>query len=520
MRNSLMSTIAAAVVVIVASVVLSAFGQAGMTWHLLTANVPANVRSQIRVQLVDGAEKPIAHTMTLLSSRIDMGPDNMPTMTAPLRQLPSSEPGIVSFETNLYAPGRWALSLSAKVDGIAKPVSGSVVITAGEKRAQTSPTKGPRRILFYRNGMGLPDTSPVPKKDSMGMDYVPVYSDQVSATPGTFRLTTEKIQRAGVRTELVKRIALTNTVRATGTIAADESKQAVLTTKFDGFVEKLFVSTTGALVHKGQAVASVWLQTPDVVTRMGPDVVTRQIDYIVALQDKNQAAMDQAVRNLRNYGIPDSAIAEIRRSGRATRSITLSAPLNGTVLEKAVVEGMHFNAGDALFKTADLSTVWVLAQVSERDLAGLRLGQTAKISFRDAPDLSSLGKISFISPVINPDTRTAQVRIAVNNAGGLLRIGQYADVSIEAPVSDRPVLAIPGSAVIDDGSRQIAFVALPGGVFQPRALVLGARAGGYDEVRSGLSEGDRIVTSGNFLIDAESNLQTALQTFKPAGPSK
>jgi len=230
--------------------------------------------------------------------------------------------------------------------------------------------------------------------------------------------------------------------------------------------------------------------------------------------------MDQAVRNLRNYGIPDSAIAEIRRSGRATRSITLSAPLNGTVLEKAAVEGMHFNAGDALFKTADLSTVWVLRQVSERDLAGLRLGQTAKISFRDAPDLSSLGRISFISPVINPDTRTAQVRIAVNNAGGLLRIGQYADVNIEAPVSDLPVLAIPSSAVVDDGSRQIAFVALPGGVFQPRALVLGARVGGYDEVRSGLSEGDRIVTSGNFLIDAESNLQTALQTFTPAGPSK
>ncbi len=520
MRNSLMSTIAAAILVVVASVVLSAFSQAGMTWHLLTANVPVNVQSQIRVQLVDGAGKPVARTVTLLSRRIDMAPDGMPTMTAPLRQLPLTEPGIVSFETNLNAPGRWALSLSAKVDGVAKPVTGSVVITAGEKRTEASPATGPRRILYYRNSMVPTDTSPVPKKDAMGMDYIPVYSDEVSAKPGTFRLTTEKIQRAGVRTDIVGRMQLTNSVRATGTVAADESRQAVLTTKFDGFVEKLFVSTTGAHVRKGQAVARVWLQTPDVVTRMGPDVVTRQIDYIVALQDKNQAAMDQAVRNLRNYGIPQSAIAEIRRSGRATRSITLSAPLNGTVLEKAVVEGMHFNAGDALFKTADLSTVWVLAQVSERDLPGLRPGQAAKITFRDDPGASFNGKVSFIYPVVNADTRTVQVRIIVANPDGQLRVGQYADVNIHVPVSSSAVLAIPESAVIDDGSRQIAFVALSGGVFQPRKLTLGARVGGYAEIRSGLSEGDRIVTSGNFLIDAESNLQTALQSFTPAGKSK
>jgi membrane fusion protein, copper/silver efflux system len=520
MRNSLISTIAAAILVIAASIVLSAFSQAGLTWHLLTVNVPANVQTQIQLQLVDGAGKPFARTVTLLSSRIDMGPDNMPTMTAPLRTLPSKEPGTIAFETNLYAPGRWALSLSAKVDGVSKPVTGRVVIAAGERRAEAPPAKGPRRILYYRNSMGLPDTSPVPKKDAMGMDYIPVYSDEVFATPGTFRLTTEKIQRAGVRTEVVRRMQLTNAVRATGTVAADESKQAVLTTKFDGFIEKLFVSTTGAQVRKGQAVARVWLQTPDVVTRMGPDVVTRQIDYIVALQDKNQAAMDQAVRNLRNYGIPDSAIAEIRRSGRATRSITLSAPLNGTVLEKAVVEGMHFNAGDALFKTADLSTVWVLAQVSERDLPGLRPGQTAKITFRDDPGASFDGKVSFIYPVVNADTRTVQVRILVANPDGQLRVGQYADVSIHVPVSGSAVLAIADSAIMDDGTRQVAFLALPNGVFQPRKLALGARVGGYAEIRSGLSEGDRIVTSGNFLIDAESNLQTALQTFTPPGASK
>jgi Cu(I)/Ag(I) efflux system membrane fusion protein len=179
---------------------------------------------------------------------------------------------------------------------------------------------------------------------------------------------------------------------------------------------------------------------------------------------------------------------------------------------------MHFSAGDTLFKTADLSNVWVLAQVSERDLPGLRPGLAAKISFRDDPGASFDGKVSFIYPVINADTRTVQVRIIVANPDGQLRIGQYADVNIQVPVSGGTVLAIPNSAIIDDGSRQIAFAALPGGLFQPRRLVLGARVGGYDEVRSGLSEGDRIVTSGNFLIDAESNLQTAMQSF--AGSSK
>jgi Cu(I)/Ag(I) efflux system membrane fusion protein len=512
MRNSLTSMIAAAILVIVASVVLSAFGQAGLTWHLLTANVPANVQTRIRVQLVDGAGKPFARTVTLLSSRIDMGPDNMPTMTAPLRTLPSKEPGTIAFETNLYAPGRWALSLSAKVDGVPKPVTGTVVISAGEKRAEASPAKGPRRILYYRNGMGLSDTSPAPKKDAMGMDYVPVYSDEVSAAPGTFRLTTQKIQRAGVRTDLVKRMQLTNAVRATGTIAADESKQAVLTARFDGFVEKLFVSTTGERVRAGQPLMRVWIQSPE--------ILIKEADLIGSLESHATQHADQAAAMLRQYGVPPSLIAEMRRTGQPTRTITIVAPIGGTVLEKAAVDGMHFTAGDTLFKMADLSNVWVLAQVSERDLPGLRPGLAAKISFRDDPGASFDGKVSFIYPVVNADTRTVQVRILVANPDGQLRVGQYADVNIHVPVSGSAILAIPESAVIDDGSRQIAFVALPGGVFQPRALVLGAHVGGYDEVRSGLSEGDRIVTSGNFLIDAESNLQTALQTFKPAGTSK
>ena len=362
-----------------------------------------------------------------------------------------------------------------------------------------------RRILYYRNAMGLPDTSPVPKKDSMGMDYIPVYSDDVPATPGIFRLTTDKIQRAGVRTGMVMRMRLVNSVRATGTVAADESRQAILNARFDGFVEKLFVSTTGAPVRAGQTLMRVWIQSPE--------ILIREADFVGSLASKEPAHAAQAASLLREYGIPQSAIAEMRRTGQPLRTLAITAPVGGTVLEKPVVEGMHFKAGDTLFKTADLSTVWVLAQVSERDLAHLHEGLTAKVTFPDDPGASFEGRVAFIYPDINPDTRTALVRLILANPGGKIRIGQYADVQIDAPASAGPVLAIPDSAVIDSGARQVAFVAKPDGVFEPRELVLGARAGGYDEVRSGLSKGERIVISGNFLINAESNLKAALGTF-------
>ena len=378
--------------------------------------------------------------------------------------------------------------------------------------ADVSPAAGQRKILYYRNAMVPTDTSPVPKKDSMGMDYVPVYGDEAPAAPGTFRLTTEKVQRAGVRTEIVRRMALADPVRATGTVAADESRQAVLTVKFDGFVEKLFVSTTGSQVRAGQPLMRVWIQSPE--------ILIKEADFIGSLQSNAPQHAESAASLLRQYGVPASLITEMRRTQQPTRTITIVAPQGGTVMEKLVVEGMHFAAGDTLFKTTDLSSVWVLAQVSERDLAGLRPGQTAKVSFRDDPGVSFDGTVSFIYPEISADTRTAQVRIVVANPAGLLRVGQYADVSIDPPATSGPVIAIPDSAIIDDGSRQIAFVALPDGVFQPRTLKLGARTGGYDEVVSGLSEGERIVTSGNFLIDAESNLQTALQNFPQAGKAQ
>ncbi len=374
---------------------------------------------------------------------------------------------------------------------------------------------GKGRVLYYRNPMGLADTSRVPKKDSMGMDYIPVYEGQDES--GIVTVSPQRVQMLGVKTAPVEiRSSLTRSIRATGTIQADESRLAVVTTKFDGFVEKLFVSTTGASVRKGQPLAQVWIQTPDVVTQMGPDVITRQIDYIVALQEHNADSINQAARNLRNYGIPDSAIAEIRRTGRATRSITISAPLSGTVLEKTATQGMHFNAGDPLFKTADLSTVWLLADVAEQDFGNVQTGEAAHVSFVAYPGRMFTGSVDFIYPSLMAATRTGRVRIVLPNTNSLLRESMYASVSIDSPESaGGQALVVPDSAVIDSGARQVVIVARGEGKFEPRVVRIGAHGDGYIQVLDGLKVGEQVVVSANFLIDAESNLRAALQAFSP-----
>jgi Cu(I)/Ag(I) efflux system membrane fusion protein len=372
---------------------------------------------------------------------------------------------------------------------------------------------GKGKILYYRNPMGLPDTSPVPKKDSMGMDYVPVHEGEDES--GVVTVSPARLQMLGVRTVPVEtRAALNRSIRATGSVQAAENSLAVVNTKFDGFVEKLFVSTTGAQVRAGQPLAQVWIQTPDVTTRMGPDIVTREVDYIVALQQHDEAAMARALQNLRNYGIPDSAIAEIRRTGNATRSITVTAPFSGTIIEKPAIEGMRFSTGDPLFKIANLSKVWVMADVAEQDLGTIHQGQPAHMSFVAYPGRSFDGTVDFIYPSLITSTRTGRVRIVLANKDGLLRESMYATVTIDPGVaSSMSALSVPESAVIDSGGAQIVLVAKGQGQFEPRPVRIGVRGNRVVQILSGLKPGEQVVAGANFLIDAESNLRAALRTF-------
>lgn len=483
---------------------------ASPTWEAVKAEVSVGKSVRLEVRLAGGSAAPGSITVT--SSRIDMGPDGMPTMSAPLRQVESKTPGVLAFEADLPMAGRWALTLTAKVDGQADPVKGSVVFTAGEKRSEAAPpadSSQERRILYYRNPMGLPDTSPVSKKDSMGMDYIPVYSDEVSGPAGTIKITPEKVQKAGVRTEVVERRELSRTVRAVGAIVPDESRLAVVAVKFGGFVEELLVPTTGVEVRAGQPIARVWIESTE--------ILQKQADFLTALRGGASRGGDigSTERNLRLFGIPSQAIDQLRRTGEPVRSVVLNAPANGTVLEKPAVVGMRFTTGDTLFRMADLSTVWAMVQVSERDLALIRPGQTATITLKAYPSEAVEGRVALVYPELDMATRTARVRIELPNRNGLLRSGLYAEAAIRSSVGDGPVIAVPGSAIIDSGTRQVAFVAKDDGTFEPRDLTLGSRGNGYVEVRKGLAEGEKIVTSGNFLIDAESNLRTALSAFTP-----
>ena len=394
-----------------------------------------------------------------------------------------------------------------------KPVFGD----AEPALPQASAMAVQKKIKYYRNPMGLPDTSPVPKKDSMGMDYIPVYEGEDES--GIVTVSPARLQMLGVRTMPVQtRSGLSRSIRATGTVQAAEDSLAVVNTKFDGFVEKLFVSTTGTVVRAGQPLAQVWVQTPDVTTRMGPDIVTREVDYIVALQQRDEAAQARALQNLRNYGIPDSAIAEIRRTGQATRQIIISAPRSGVIIEKPAIEGMRFNTGDPLFKIADLSKVWVMADVPEQDLGLIQKGQTARVSFVAFPGLSFSGTVDFIYPALTANTRTGRVRIVLPNPEGRLRESMYATVTVDTPAGSGTVLAVPDSAVIDSGARQVVLVMKGQGRFEPRAVKIGVRGDGQAQILDGLKPGEQVVVGANFLIDAESNLRAALQTVTAAEP--
>ncbi|HEX4077381.1 MAG TPA: efflux RND transporter periplasmic adaptor subunit [Rhizomicrobium sp.] len=400
-----------------------------------------------------------------------------------------------------------------------KPVYAERSAPPGKQTASAnSQAAKPGRILYYRNPMGLPDISPVPKKDPMGMDYIPVYAGENEA--GVVTVSPARLQMLGVKTAPVQvRSSLTRNVRATGTIQADESGLADVTTKFDCVVEKLFVSTTGAKVHAGEPLARVWIQTPETMMQIGPDVVTREIDYVVALQDENPAEIAAAEHVLREYGLPDSSIAEIRRTGRATRSVTITAPRDGVVLDKPAIEGKHFNTGDPLFRIADLSTVWLMADVEEQDLGAIRVGETARAALVAYPGRTFTGKVDFIYPTLMAGTRTGRVRIVLPNPDGSLRESMYANVAIETPVtSGARVVVVPDSSVIDSGTRQVVLVVRGEGRFEPRTVHIGAEGGGYTQILDGVKSGEQVVVSANFLIDAESNLRAALSSFGSGGP--
>ena len=375
---------------------------------------------------------------------------------------------------------------------------------------QSEPTSTGRKILYYRNPMGFPDTSPVPKKDPMGMDYIPVYADEQD-DPNTVKVSLDKIQRAGVRTEKVASLPITRTVRGIGTVEHDESLLWVVTVRSDGYVEDLFVNKTGQHVAKGEPLFRFY----------SAQIQLAQADLVVAMRAEGAAAKSATSRNvagaiqrLRNLDVPESRIDEVRNSLTNPRTIDWVSPATGDVIEKKIIEGQRVMAGDELFRIADHASVWVVAEVAEADIGAITVGMPATVTLRALAGEPHEGAVSFIYPeMMKPETRTISVRIELPNPDGKMKPGMYADVVFRAGEGDAPATAVPDSAVIDSGTRQVVLVAKGEGRFEPREVKLGRRGGGYTEITSGLQLGEEVVTSATFLIDAESNLKAALQAF-------
>jgi Cu(I)/Ag(I) efflux system membrane fusion protein len=400
--------------------------------------------------------------------------------------------------------------------GIATLPMASNPATTGSSAAAAKPEK---KLLFYRNPMGLPDTSPVPKKDPMGMDYIAVYegesADDDAASPNQVNISSQKVQKLGVRTELAQRRSLDKLVRAAGRIEPDERRIAMVSAKFEGYVDRLHVNTTGQWVTKGQPLFEVY----------SPELVSVQREYAIAVQGAESLKgadspaqlgmgrlVESSLQRLKNWDISEEQIKALMASGETRRTMTFRSPVAGVVTEKKAVQGMRFMPGEALFQVSDLSAVWVIADVFEQDLGLVKTGAKAKVKINAYPGKPYSGTVTYVYPTLNSETRTVPVRVELANPGGLLKPGMFAEMELVA-ASKGQVLTVPVSAVIDSGTRQVVLVQLKEGRFDPREVKLGARSDNYIEVMEGIQEGEQVVVAANFLIDAESNLKAALAGF-------
>jgi len=376
---------------------------------------------------------------------------------------------------------------------------------------------GVKPISVFRDGWAEPAVPAVPSVPTIlklhgstnWLTAYPVYEGE-DTDDGSIKLSPGKIQRTGVKSERAEPRVIRMAIRAPGTIQLDERRISVISMRAESWVQKVTDVTTGTRVTKGQPLMEIY----------SPAVASAAAEYVATITSKTTGGQGLYGRGSRqrlvNLDVPDAAIAAMEKTGSVPIAIDWLAPRDGIVLERNAIEGMRAQPGDVLFRVADISVVWAMIDVAERDLGSLALGQAVIVKARSFPGREFSGKIAVVYPQLNRETRTARVRVELTNADSILLPDLYVDAEIETG-SPQPVLAVPESAVLDTGSRQAVFVERGQGRFEPRDVKLGHRGGGYVEVREGISEGELIVVSANFLIDAESNLKAALKGFSDAG---
>jgi len=357
----------------------------------------------------------------------------------------------------------------------------------------------------------------VKKADDMEMKNLSIESIQKEGkmqevAPGTVQISPEKQQLIGVKFGTVEMRPLEKIIRTVGRVDYDEKRIVTVSPKIGGWIEDLYVDFTGRFVSKGEPLLTIY----------SPELVSTQEEYLIALRAKKELAKspfpevagsgnslaESAKRRLKLWDISDDKIKALEESGQVKKTLTLHSPFSGFVLEKAAYNGMNVMPGIALFKLADLSVVWLYADIYEYELPFIRLGQQASVQLSYIPGEIFTGKAIYIYPSLNPETRTAKVRFEIPNPNGKLKPEMYANVEIKVHLGQK--LTVPEGAVIDTGLRQMAIVDKGSGYFEPREVKVGAKVENYYEVIKGLKAGERVVTSANFLIDSESKLKEAV----------
>ena len=384
--------------------------------------------------------------------------------------------------------------------------------------AENNKEESGRKILYWRAPMDPNEIYDHPGKSKMGMDLVPVYEDEGSGK-GIVKIDPAVEQNMNLKTEVVQKKKLSGRVITNGVLTTDEQNEYIVTTRVNGWVEKLYVNYTGQVVKKGEKLMDIY----------SPELVAAEQELLTALSYQSNvknstinnvsASGDELLKNaerkLELLEIPQEEINRLKETGEIKTDMTLYAQKGGTVLEKNVIEGQKIMAGAPLLHIADLSRLWLNADIYEYELNKFNLGSKANIKFNFLPGKIFEGRISFIYPTIDTKSRTAKIRIDMNNPNGNLKPEMFANVEIEGKnLGDYPV--VPENAVIRSGMNNIVIIVLGGGKFKPQQVELGDYSDGYYQVLNGLDAGTSIVTSAQFLIDSESNLRAAVGQMQDA----
>ncbi len=391
------------------------------------------------------------------------------------------------------------------------------------------PANKERKILFYRNPMDPSISSPVPAKDEMGMDYIPVYADEI-APPGkkevsglaTVSIDEKGIRLAGIQTAEAMKQKMEGDVRAVGLVKPDETLVRHVHTKNSGWIEKLYVNTTGQLVKAGQPLLIIY----------SPQLLASQEEFLRARENASRFAdssipevrkggedlLKAARRRLELFDVPQSQINEIEKTGLPKRTVSLTAPVSGYVTAKGVYEGQQVEPGMELFTITDLSRVWIETDFYEFEAHLIRLGQKAVFTFPYDPKEQKTGRVSYIYPYLDPQSRTLRARFEFPNSDLSLKPEMYVNVSMKIEVSDSVV--VPDSSIMNTGLRQIVFVSIGEDRFEPREVKVGYRSGGLAQIISGVGAGEKVVVRANFLLDSESRVRAAIMQAGGAGGNK